>query len=178
MEILEKNNRWCRFCLPVVWHDFQTLEFSNEPFNDSATVQQWRHLGYTQTKFTGDLYDMRRPTPAWMPAIALALPWKHFSWSLYRMTPGCVLPNHRDTYKKFCEIYDIQNLDSIYRAVIFLADWQSGHYLEVSGQPVTNWSAGEGVIWQNDVEHLAANVGHTDRFTLQITGVPDENPFL
>lgn len=177
MEILEKHSRWCRFAVPVSWQHFKDLQFRNEPFNDATAVDKWRRLGYTQSRFTGDLYDMRSPAPNWITKIWEHLPWQNFSWSLYRMTPGCVLPNHNDTYEKFCEIHAISDRDSICRAVIFLEDWQSGHYLEVSGHPLTSWRAGQGVIWQSDVEHLAANMGQTDRFTLQITGIPDADPF-
>jgi hypothetical protein len=62
--------------------------------------------------------------------------------------------------------------------VIFLEDWQSGHYFEIDGTPITAWSAGDVITWRYDVPHVAANVGMTDRYTLQITGVPIENTFL
>ena len=94
------------------------------------------------------------------------------------MTPGCVLPNHSDTYARFREIYKIQNPDSIYRAVVFLEDWQSGHYFEIDNTPLVTWRAGDTIIWHNDVKHLAANMGMTNRYTLQITGVPYAHTFV
>ena len=93
------------------------------------------------------------------------------------MGPGTVLPNHADTYARFCKIHNIQDTGSIFRAVIFLENWQSGHYFEINQDPVVEWCAGETIIWNNDTLHLAANMGMTDRYTLQITGVPNENIF-
>jgi hypothetical protein len=94
------------------------------------------------------------------------------------MGPGTTLPNHSDTYSRFRSIYNIKDISSVFRAVVFLEDWQSGHYFEINEDPVTEWAAGETIIWKNDVEHLAANMGMTNRYTLQITGVPDEDIFV
>ena len=63
-----------------VWRDaYENLMFINEPFNDSSSLQEWRNLGYTQTKFTGDLYDMRQEEPEWMHLIRNVFDWKYFS---------------------------------------------------------------------------------------------------
>lgn len=94
------------------------------------------------------------------------------------MGPGTVLPNHKDSYARFKQIYDITDADDIWRAVVMLEDWQSGHYLEIDSHAIVNWRAGDAFIWQNDVPHLAANIGETNRYTLQITGVPNENPLV
>jgi hypothetical protein len=159
-------------------HSHQALPYTNEPFNDSVSLDQWRKLGYTQTRFTGDMYDMRKTEPDWIAPFRHHFPWKHFSWSAYRMGPGTVLPNHADTYVRYREIHDIKDPSTIFRAVIFLENWQSGHYFEIDGNPETEWPAGQYIVWRNDVRHLAANIGMTDRYTLQITGIPDENIFV
>jgi len=86
------------------------------------------------------------------------------------MRPGTILPLHSDTYARYKQIHQLTSTGKIWRAVIFLEDWQSGHYLEVDNIPVTKWQAGDYVAWNNDVEHLAANMGVTDRYTLQLTG--------
>ena len=87
------------------------------------------------------------------------------------MNTGTILPTHGDLYKKYIEIFQLQGRErSIHRAVIFLEDWKPGHYLECDGEPITKWHAGDGVIWQYDTPHLAANMGLEPRYTLQITG--------
>ena len=146
------------------------LPYVNEPFNNDHDVEHWRQLGYTQSRFTGDLYDMRFPEPDWMAAVREFIPVENFAWALYRMRPGDVLPEHGDIYLRYREIYGIKDIAKIRRYIIFLEDWQSGHYLEVDKTPVLQWRAGEGVYWHGDTPHLAANMGKTSRYTLQITG--------
>jgi hypothetical protein len=87
------------------------------------------------------------------------------------MDPGTILPRHHDTYKRYIELFELEMLHaSIFRAIVFLEDWQSGHYLEVAGDPIVKWRAGDVVTWWYDTPHLAANMGYTPRYTLQITG--------
>ena len=121
---------------------------------------------------------MRNSEPSWIAPFRSHFPWQHFSWSVYRMPPGTVLPNHSDTYVLFKQLYNVTDSDKIYRAIVMLEDWQSGHYLEIDETPITKWIAGDIYIWQNDVKHLAANNGMTSRYTLQITGVSVEDLFL
>lgn len=165
------DRSWRRMSLIPFWEQLhRDLPYINEPFNNDHDVEQWRSLGYTQSRFTGDLYDMRFPEPDWMAAVRELMPVENFAWALYRMRPGDVLPEHGDIYLRYREIYGISDIASIRRYIIFLEDWQSGHYLEVDQTPVLGWRAGEGIYWHGDTPHLAANMGKTPRYTLQITG--------
>ena len=147
MEIQENKFIYGRTHVEPTWNlKHRELSYTNEPFNDPDTQAAWRSLGYTQTKFTGDMYDMRNPEPSWIDALRKVFPWKHFSWSVYCMGPGTILPEHVDTYTRFIKIYNVTNPSLIRRAIIFLEDWQSGHYLEIAGIPITKWSAGDGVF--------------------------------
>ena len=83
----------------------------------------------------------------------------------YTRIPGY----HRDTYKKYIELFGC-DLSSIIRFVVFIEDWYPGHYLEVEHKPIVEWKCGDYVWWRGDVEHMAANIGKEFRFTLQITG--------
>jgi len=178
MEILADmrcaDMRWDYTKLTPVWEDYRDLDYTNEPFNDPVSVEKWRRQGYTQTRFTGDMYDMRRLEPAWMPILRDTLPLAHFSWSIYRMSPGTSLPRHSDTYSRFRQIHDLPSNAVIRRYVFFMEDWASGHYFEIDDEAIVGWQAGQGVYWHDDVPHIAANVGETDRYTLQITGVVNQ----
>ena len=168
------HRRWGDVWFTNVWgNSHRDLHYINEPFNDTVTQKIWEDRGFLNQRFTGDLYDMRQPEPTWMAYFRHWLPLRYFSWSVYRMTPGTVLPEHSDTYGKFREIYDVTPDAVIRRYVIFLEDWQSGHYCEIDDAPVVNWTQGKGVFWNGDTPHIAANIGRTDRYTLQITGVID-----
>lgn len=146
------------------------LPYVNEPFNDPTTQQQWLDLGFTHQRFTGDLYDMRESEPDWVAVFRDRVSLEHFGWSVYRMCPGTILPKHSDTYARFCRIHGIADIALIKRYVIFLEDWTSGHYFEIDGTAVTTWRAGDAVWWNGDTSHIAANIGSTNRYTLQLTG--------
>jgi len=163
-----------KYHIPSFWDDeFKSLNYVNETFNDLDNLEYWRRLGFAD-KFTGDMCDMRSPQPSWNRVIIdifTEMGWQDIGTSYYRMMPGTVLPTHGDLYKKYIEIFNLQGRESsIHRAVIFLEDWQSGHYFEGQGEPLVKWSAGDTVEWIYDTPHLAANMGITPRYTLQITG--------
>ena len=166
-----QNNTWAQGHVDPWWGlRHRDLAYINESFNDPTSLTEWRRLGYSQTRFTGDMYDMRENEPVWVDPFRDVFPFERFSWSVYRMVPGCVLPAHRDTYDRFKLVHGLETTHSVVRAIVFLEDWASGHYLEMNGTPVTGWRAGDWVSWHDDFLHLAANMGRTDRYTLQLTG--------
>jgi len=168
----QENNTWAQGHVDPWWGtSHRDLPYVNEVFNDPKSLREWRLLGYTQKRFTGDMYDMRQPEKDWLSKFKDHFALNHLSWSVYRMRPGDVLPEHADTYNRFCELHDLIDTKKIVRAVVFLEDWQSGHYLELNKKPVTGWRAGDWVTWNSDFLHLAANVGKTNRYTLQLTGL-------
>jgi hypothetical protein len=153
--------------------EHKDLDYTREPFNDTESLALWTTQGYTGS-FTGVMCDMRRKQPSWNNLILdhfINKGWKDIGTSYYRMDTGVILPNHRDLYKRYVNLFQLQGQEqSIYRAILFLEDWQSGHYFEIDGQPMLNWQAGDYVEWCYDVPHMAANIGLTPRYTLQITG--------
>ena len=163
-----------KFNIEPFWGDaYRHLDYAKEPFNNPWDVSRWTAMGFADN-FVGAMCDMRKTQPVWNNHIIAEFErrgWKDVCTSYYRMDPGTILPNHTDTYKRYIEIFELENLhQSVYRAIVFLEDWQSGHYLEVAGEPVVKWSAGDVVSWWYDTPHLAANMGYTPRYTLQITG--------
>lgn len=163
-----------KYNIDVFWDDeFKDLKYINEPFNDPVSVNQWISQGY-QSKITGDLCDMRHELPSWNQKFVdlyESMGWKDIGIAYYRMPTGTVMPVHRDLYKRYVEVFDLQGKEqTIRRALVLLEDWKSGHYLEVMGIPEVEWSAGTVVEWPYDTPHMAANIGLEPRYTLQITG--------
>tara|TARA_B100000212_G_scaffold341814_1_gene326210 strand:- start:2265 stop:2489 length:225 start_codon:yes stop_codon:yes gene_type:complete len=66
-------------------------------------------------------------------------------------------------------VFEVDRKD-VYRALLFLEDWSGGQYLEANHKAITNWKAGDFVLWQADVDHASSNIGTKDRYALQITG--------
>jgi len=156
------------------WDDeYKNLTYVREPFNDPESVNTWVTQGYWGP-FTGQMCDMRTPQPSWNQQfvdIFAARGWKDIGTSYYKMDTGVVLPDHRDLYTRYVELFNLSGLEhTIHRAIVFLEDWQSGHYAEYDHEPFVGWRAGDCMTWCNDTPHLAANIGLLPRYTLQITG--------
>jgi hypothetical protein len=154
-------------------NDYKSLDYINEKFNDAPLSQQWLAQGYAN-QFTGDMCDMRSPQPAWNQRfidIFAGQGWKDIGTSYYRMNTGTVLPTHSDLYLKYIELFNLHGREhTIRRAIVFLEDWQPGHYAEYVDVAYVNWRAGAIIEWAYDTPHMAANLGLTPRYTLQITG--------
>lgn len=162
--------------IPVRWTeaDVDALDYFYEEFNDPETMDQWRQI-YGHVWQTGLQADFRREQPAYTPDIVndvgtqgLRLSDVGTSW--YKMLPGHLLPYHRDTYARYVKAYQI-SVDDIWRAIVFIQDWQPGFVFEVNGRPFTQYPAGTFVAWQGDTPHMAGNFGTVPRYTLQITGI-------
>ena len=167
-----------RYQLHPFWDDsYKHIDFMNETFNDPHQLMVWRGQGYGN-RFTGDMCDMRHDQPTWNQRfidIFSGQGWHNIGTSYYRMGPGTVLPTHQDRYAKYISLYNLQGREhTIRRAIIFLEDWQPGHYAEYEDKPFVNWRAGAVVEWTYDAPHMAANLGPTPRYTLQITGHVDD----
>ena len=122
-------------------NEYTALNYIQETFNDSALVVTWQQQGY-MPKFTGDMCDMRGPQPTWNQRfidIFEGQGWKDIGTSYYRMNTGTVLPTHGDLYLKYIEVFDLKGREhTIRRAIVFLEDWQPGHYAEYQDQAYVN----------------------------------------
>lgn len=167
-----------KYQLYPFWDDeYKKLNYITEPFNDPVNVSLWIEQGY-QPKFVGDMCDMRYNQPSWNQRfidIFEGQGWKDIGTSYYRMNTGTILPTHSDLYLKYIELFNLKGREhTIRRAIVFLEEWQSGHYFESNSIPLTQWKAGQVIEWSYDTPHMAANLGLTPRYTLQITGHADD----
>lgn len=165
---------YIKYNIKPFWDDeYKRLTYITEQFNDDAKLSEWAAIGYPPIQ-VGEMCDMRSTQPKWNQLflnIYQEQGWKDIGTSYYRMNTGSILPTHSDLYKKYVTMFNLQGLEhTIRRAVVFIEDWQSGHYFEANNEPLTKWIAGTVVQWQYDTPHMAANIGITPRYTLQITG--------
>ena len=89
--------------------------------------------------------------------------------SSIRQHPGCVIPWHRDTFYQINQRFPDRKEPKV-RANIFMEDWKIGHMIQYDDTIVAHWKQGEGLMWDSSIEHLGANAGMQDKFTLQISG--------
>lgn len=157
--------------------EIKSLSYKREDFNDVEQQNRWREQGFTPR--TGQLFDMRHTDQP--KTTELLIKWatdrniENVGVSYYCMEPGDNLPYHKDTYKKYIELFDLEKRKKfIVRYVFFVEDRKAGHIFEVDNS-IVDWQAGTYVAWRYDLPHMAANFGTENRFTIQLTGVMGEN---
>ena len=170
------THEWHKDHIEPFWDDeYKSLSYKLEPFNNRQDLVKWKRQGYCHpdSHYTGLMCDMRKPQPSWNDQIiewaANKFDLKNIGTSYYKMGTGVILPLHGDTYKRYRKVFHCE-LEDCERIIIFLEDWQNGHYFEIGNKSITNWLAGDYVWWRSNTEHMAANIGTTSRYTLQITG--------
>lgn len=99
-----------------------------------------------------------------------------FNYNFLKLTPGCSLMWHFDTYATFVKFNNIdeQNVHNVCRTVVMMDDWDRGQILQVGNEVYKGWSAGDTYTWKGDTWHGMANFGPTDIVISQITFL-DEN---
>lgn len=149
---------------------FDHMVFMEKPFQDDETVKQWKQNGHVYGKYAGSTIEKNQGQSNWVSCVEDQFELQNKTSCIYRMTPGTVMPEHKDFYKKYRSLYNVEDSNHIVRIVVFLEDWKSGHYFEIENNPIVNWKRGDYVMWKNDTPHMAANIGNENRYTLQITG--------
>lgn len=154
------------------WNDeFKYLPYERRPFTDPATLSIWeKQYGSNALNFGGNVFDMSNTMPSFSKNFFKLMPWDNVSITFFQMVTNDILPMHRDRYLKYKSVFNILDSSTIFRCIVFLDNWKSGHYLEVDTTPIMPWKKGDYVWWNNDTPHFAGNFGIEPRYTLQITG--------
>jgi hypothetical protein len=158
--------------IPVTWtkEQFQNLEFKSDIFKDPEQTAKWSAAGIDLTRLTIDLHQLDTPLEWMFPILAHFDFLSNIKCCVHRLLPGYYLPTHYDLYGFYRKQNDINNINQMYRYIVFLEDGNDGHYLQVKDKVYFNWHAGECVGWNGSTLHSALNFGTTNRYTLQLTG--------
>ena len=154
--------------------DYKKLNYIYYPLTNVNDEQRWKSQGYHRLTLNGGLYSMKQSMPEYSYPFFSLFDWQNVGVAFYRMDTLCALPLHQDSYNSYKKMFDIQDPSVIWRCIVFLEDWKSGHYFEIDGSAHMNWRAGDYVMWNNDVPHYAGNFGLEPRYTMQITGMQNE----
>ena len=156
----------------------------NLDFTESSEVSHgnglWEELGVKQPNFNTS------NTRVWQMFDSLCPPWANkvkrmFNWIDYstvtinKLEPGTFIPTHSDTLYRLKQHVKEQNIDTQnYRFVrinIFLQNRYPGHFLDIDNVAISQYNKGDYVIISPGVLHTVANLGWTNRYTMQITGI-------
>ena len=106
--------------------------------------------------------------------IFLPKDWTDVGLAFDRADPGYIIPWHTDHFANYSKRFGHLRT-KVKRRMVFLEDWKTGHYFQLENDVYTYWRQGEYVEWSSEQAHMGANVGPEPRYTLQITGVPNES---
>jgi len=133
----------------------------------------WKKAGYNHDSYTGAMYGYPNKMPEWVYDIAEKLGMTLCGYNFYRMKHMDIMPPHTDHFNTYLKKFPIGR-EKVVRAVVFLEDAKPGHYFEIGGEVCDDYEAGDVFVWDYSEEHAAGNFGIDDRYTLQITGVLEE----
>jgi hypothetical protein len=146
-----------------------SLDYNYIPHPDNSNEIFWNKQGFGFFNLNGQVCSLGNQVPEFALPFLTLHNWDDIGLNFYCMNQGDALPTHSDLFATYKSKFNLNSKD-IWRCVVFLEDWKSGHYFEVAEQAFVNWKAGDYVVWNYDVPHYAANIGIEPRYTLQITG--------
>lgn len=153
--------------------DFKNLDYVRKPGFTQQEIDVWVNQGYNPSclnSFVGTMYDNSNVMPDWVYGLDDKFGLVNQSYTFYKMETLEIMPVHVDHFRTYSRLNNA-SIDQIYRVLIMLEDWKSGHYLELDGVGYVNWKAGDWFKWKSNTPHAAGNVGIEPRYTLQITGL-------
>lgn len=157
----------------ISWGDrHQHLDYVDEDFKDPVKLEEWKKSGFDLARLKIGLHQLKSPYD-WMQCVTDVvdtLKIKNPAYCIHRLTPGNFLPTHSDLYSYYAKINNISDIDQIIRFIIFLDDAVPGQILIVGDQVYNSYKKGDVAYWTGTTPHLAANLGNSNRYTLQITG--------
>lgn len=154
------------------WDDgYKRLDYQHYELTNVEDVRRWDQQGFGGFIYGGGVYNMKQVMPDYALPFFNIFDWDHVAISYFVLKTMMAVPPHQDNYPGFISRLNLTDRSRIRRAIVFLEDWKSGHYLEVDGDPFVRWRAGDWVCWIDDTMHYAANIGLENRYTMQITGL-------
>jgi len=88
-----------------------------------------------------------------------------------KLTPGCCLMWHYDSFSAFVKFQNIDMADygKVKRAAIMINDWNFGQTIQLGDHVFGHWKKGDVYTWQGDMWHGAGNFGLSNLVCFQVT---------
>ena len=101
------------------------------------------------------------------------------TYNFLKLTPGCMLPWHFDTYATFVKFNNIQQdmIPNVCRTAVMMRDWDRGQVFQIGDQVYSHWHAGDAYTWKGDTWHGLCNFGPSDIVIGQITFYDKNNKY-
>ena len=157
-----------------IWNleEIKLLDFEFvETYQKNPSYNRYYHKRFKDV-IGNDAYYLPKPMPSFIDKIIKYPIFDDFDIVLpgiHRMQPGMALPLHKDPYGNVKRLYDIKDIEQIYRYIFFLEDSKPGHMTQIEDTMIMNAEAGNYIKWKGSALHAAFNMGTEDRYTMQIT---------
>lgn len=101
------------------------------------------------------------------------------TYNFLKLTPGCMLPWHFDTYATFVKFNGVeqQDIPNVCRTAVMMTDWDRGQVFQIGNQVYSHWCAGDAFTWKGDTWHGLCNFGPSDIVIGQITFYDQHNKY-
>ena len=170
----QQEEKWAHGHIDRIWSDeFKNVDWYVYEFNNDTDQKNWYDYGFPKLWRYEHAINSNSPL---YEEFSWCFDWgkKEYGWKdqtvyLYKMVNCNILPMHSDTFGAYMKQFNLKSKENIWRTIIFLEDWQSGHYSEIADKGIVNWQAGDFIWWNNNVKHCGAIIAKNERYTLQIT---------
>jgi len=144
------------------------MDLSGLQWQDRSQCYQPAGAEHFYTAANSSIWQMFDESPDWVHAMALLIPGghDHHVVSVIRVDPGQTIPLHQDRHWILQQTF---GSGETWRYLIFLEDWQSGHYFEINGRPLLGWRQGDFLKFHRSEWHLGGNMGIQPFYSAQIT---------
>ena len=173
------NLRWYKGHLEKFWtdEDFKNLDYVKQDVTEEEK-EIWISQGYhPDTSWTGSMYSNKNELPAFVEKFKeyFEKEFTNLTFTFYKMQTQDIMPEHVDHFRTYKKLFGVEE-DQIVRILVMLEDWKPGHYLEINGMGMINWTAGDYFMWENNIPHAASNIGKLKDciYSLQITATKKE----
>ena len=160
------------FNIPIKWDKecHRNLKYETTNIKDAYDNEKWQRAGHNLESITLNVHQFNGIYP-WMEYLSDYF--KHLKdvkYSFNLIKPGHYLPSHIDRYGFYKHANGVEIVANIKRYIIFLEEWEDGHFLTIEDKVINKWKVGDTVSWIGETPHAAINLGLNNRYTLQVTG--------
>lgn len=146
-----------------------------DSFGDYGLAPSNKFQGYNKhnTRHWESTANKPTLTSPWMDEVMEQLPLTHKGCRIMMQPPGNTMPWHVDNFWNLRHNHPDIGEYAI-RYIVFPKDWDHGHLLQAGTTFITHWKAGDVIVWHPDKWHLSANVGISNKWTFNVTGILTE----
>lgn len=146
--------------------DLETFKFNVISPINTEQRDDWDHPNYNQkNRHLPQSFD--EDLPSYWPEFLKRLNIDKGTVSWTNIEPGNVIPVHVDKFYKLTNKYGVK-IENCLRYLVFLQDWQLGHFVEFDQKIITRWNKGDVWTFDHTDYHCAANATQNNFITCQI----------